>query len=59
MDPMFFRPPPAPPNALQELWEMHDQTMQSLQRIETLLQRLLDAQTAAKELPEPPQATPR
>jgi hypothetical protein len=58
MNPMFFNPPPAQRDALQDLWEMHDQTMQSLQRIETLLQRLLDAQTAAAERPEPPQPTP-
>lgn len=58
MNPMFFNPQPAQRDALQDLWEMHDQTMQSLQRIETLLQRLLDAQTAATARPEPPQSTP-
>lgn len=59
MDSTLFTPPPAPPDAMQELWQMHDQTMQALQRIETLLQRLLDAQTATAGQTGPQQATPR
>lgn len=53
-------PPPVPQrSALDEMWQMHHQQMQALERMTLLLQQLLDAQTPSSAPPAPPGAMPR
>ncbi len=52
------QPPPQFPQPMQELWEMHEDTMQALARIESLLQQLLAAHQAAPARPAANPSTP-
>lgn len=51
-------PPPANRSLLDEMWQMHEQQMQALERIALLLQQQHEALSAAQARPSQPDSTP-